>query len=265
MIANKLQYGFIPPAIVPEDYFLGSGKLGSVVLNESGDWRPYLPVYEAQNRGFETNACVSHGVCNSLEILLKFQYNKDNIEKNFSDRYLAVTSKTAPTSGNSPKQVSDAVRKFGLVDEEIWPHEGVKTLEEFYKPISEKVLQKGQEFLEEYEFGYEYVMPSQLKDALTRSPVGCAVSAWQTNDKGEYIRFGASNHWVVLVAFDTQDRPVIWDSYESAIKTLEKGYVLEYPQIYVLKRKPLPAVEVKKKNWRSQLLLKIRTWLYQNF
>jgi len=258
MIANKLQYGFIPPAIVPEDYFLGSGKLGSVVLNESGDWRPYLPVYEAQNRGFETNCCVSFGALSALEMLHKLQYG---IEPNYSDRFLCKISGTNPNYGNNPKTVSDALRHKGSVSELSWPF----TLEDFWKEIPQEIIDMGAKWLEDFEVGYEYVMPSQLKDALVRSPVGCAVSAWQTNDKGEYIRFGASNHWVVLVAFDTQDRPVIWDSYESAIKTLEKGYVLEYPQIYVLKRKPLPAVEVKKKNWRSQLLLKIRTWLYQNF
>jgi len=70
-------YGFIPPEIDERDFWLGSKKLGSKVINEKGDWRPYLPVFEHQRKNFESNSCVSYGTTSALEILIKFQYNKD--------------------------------------------------------------------------------------------------------------------------------------------------------------------------------------------
>ena len=76
-----------------------------------------------------------------------------------------------------------------------------------------------------------------LKNALKRSPVAVAVSAGQKNELGEYVRFGASNHYVVLVAYDEQDRAIIWDSYDLGLKTLVKDYLLEFAQIYKLTKK----------------------------
>lgn len=92
-----------------------------------------------------------------------------------------------------------------------------------------------------------------LKKALKRSPVGCAVSAWQQNEKGEYVFFGQYNHWCVCVGFDEQDRPLIWDSYDQGLKTLEKGFPLGFPQIYILnkEKKEEKPEEVKKSFWQK--------------
>ena len=179
------------------------------------------------------------------------------MEKNFSDRWLAKMANTDPNSGSTPKTVANTVKHSGLVDEEIWPHEGIKTLEEFYKEIPEDIKEKGLEFLKDYEFGYEYVAQDKIKEALKRSPVSVAVYAWAQNDKGEYIRLGPSGHYVVLVAYDEQDRPIIFDSYESGIKTLEKNYNLEFPQIYVLKKKE----EKPKESFWQKLLEAIKKYL----
>ena len=227
--SKKGKFGFIKPEIVPEDFWLGSGLLGSQEINPIGNWIPCLPEFELQNRGNETNCCVSFGTLSALEMLYKFQY-KD--EPNYSDRFLCRASDTDPNGGNNPKKVSDTLRHNGTVPEEEYPF--VLDLQEFFQTIPENIKTQGIDWLKNYEVGYEYVQPNDLKNALRRSPVGCAVSAWQQNDKGEYIKFGASNHWVVLVAFDEKDRPVIYDSYESKLKTLAKDFVLDFPQIYKL-------------------------------
>ena len=88
-----------------------------------------------------------------------------------------------------------------------------------------------------------------LKKALLRSPVGVAVSAWQKNGEGEYIKFTNWNNYVVLVAYDEQDRAVIWDSYEESLKTLAKDYELEFAQIYMLNRE-----KVVKQSWWEKLI-----------
>lgn len=249
-----MKYGFIPPQIVSEDYWLGSGKLGTQVINLTGDWTEFLPKFELQNQGNETNACVSFGTLSALEILHKFHFKK---EINKSDRFLAKSSNTDPNVGNTPKQVSETLRKAGCVEEVDYPF--VLDLQEFYKEIPQETKDLGLEWLKEFEWGYEWVDKDKIKEALKRSPVGVAVQAWQQNEKGEYIRLGASNHWVVLINFDKQDRPVIWDSYESGIKILEKEYELEYPQIYVLKKKIII-----KENWFDKIIKWFRSIIKSN-
>ena len=122
-------FGFQPPIIEESDFWLGSGKLGSQIINEKGDWRPYLPVFEKQNKGNETNCCVSFGTLSALEILHKFLYG---VEPNYSDRFLCKISDTGP-NGNDPKKVSNALRHCGSVPEEEYPF--VIPLDEFFKEI----------------------------------------------------------------------------------------------------------------------------------
>ncbi|NQS88354.1 hypothetical protein HQ584_00980 [Patescibacteria group bacterium] len=227
---NK-KYGFIPPEIVSEDFWFGSKKLGSKIINPSGDWQRYLPVMEQQNILFEPSACVSFGITSALEMIHNLLWQ---VEPNYSDRYVAKISDTDPDAGNTPKKVSEAIREYGTVPEEDWPM--TKTLEEYYKDIPVSIKDIGEEWTENYGFGYEYTDADKLKEALKRSPVGCAVSAWEQNEAGEYVFFGQYNHWCVCVAFDEQDRMIVWDSYDSGLKTLEKGFPVGFPQIYMLNR-----------------------------
>ena len=250
-------YGFQPPVIEESDFWLGSGKLGSQIINEKGDWTAYLPAMEWQNKGNETNCCVSFGTLSALEILHKFLYG---VEPNYSDRFLCKISDTGP-NGNDPKKVSNALRHCGSVPEEEYPF--VIPLDEFFKEIPPEIVDMGKSWLKNFEVGYEYVAKDKLKEALKRSPVGCAVQAWNQNELGEYIRLGASNHWVVLVAFDEFDRPIIWDSYDKGIKILEKGYELDFPQIYTLKKKQDIEVQKfyeKEKNWFIGILKRLFKW-----
>ena len=239
-------YGFKPPEIVPEDFWLGSGKLGSTVLNEKGDWRDYLPELEIQRVNFEPSACVSFGILNSLEIIHKLLWK---VEPNYSDRFTAKMSETDPSSGNTPKKVSESIKNSGLVPEKEWPM--TETLKEYYKDIPISVKDIGKMWIRHFGFGYEWVDKTKLKEALKRSPVGVAVSAWEMNNKGEYVYFGTWNHWCVLVAYDELDRPIVWDSYDRGLKTLERNFPFGFPQIYTLKKK-----EEKKEseNWWSIII-----------
>ena len=74
---KKQNHGFIAPEIVESDFWLGSGKLGSIVLNEKGNWVSFLPIMEQQRIDFETNSCVSFAITSALEMLIKLKYNKD--------------------------------------------------------------------------------------------------------------------------------------------------------------------------------------------
>lgn len=249
-------FGFIAPTIVPEDYFLGSGLLGSQEINPSGNWLNFLPIFEPQSKTIDVNGCVSFAMNSCAEILHKFLYQT---EPNYSDRFLASISETKPEKGgNTPKKVAVSFRASGAIPETEYPF--VDNLAEYYQEIPQQLKDMGLEFLKNYSWGYEWVDSALLKNALRKSPVGCAVSAWQTNDKNEYIRFGVSNHYVVLVAFDEQDRPIIFDSYEKNLKTLEKNFKLEFTQMYTLTKK---TPEIKKNflrvihNWFLSLLTKL--------
>lgn len=231
-LSKEINHGFIEPEIVESDFWLGSGKLGSIVLNEKGDWRPYLPVMEKQNMGFEPSACVSFGTLSALEMIHKLLWA---VEPNYSDRFLAKMSDTNPYEGNSPKKVSNTIKDCGTVKEKEWPM--TETLAEYYKDVPICIKDIGKIWRKHYGFGYEYADKSQLKEALRRSPVGVAVDAWNKNDKGEYIKLRGWNHWCVLVFIDEQEKNYVWDSYDENIKILEKGYDLGFPQIYTLKKR----------------------------
>ena len=243
-IKLQQQYWFIAPEIVPEDFWLGSGKLGSVIINEKGNWIPYLPMLEHQRKLIETNSCVSFGTLSALEILYKFFWET---EPNYSDRYISKMSGTDPYSGNNPKKVSATIREYGNVAEEKWPFPKELSIEEYFKEIPESIKDAGKEWLSQFEYGYEWVSKEKLKSALQRSPVGVAVSAWQQNENGEYIKFSDWNHWCVLVSYDEYDRPIVWDSYDEGLKTLERDYDFGFPQIYKISKKQ-PIEQIKNEN-----------------
>ena len=256
---NNKNYGFKPPVMVPEDFWLGSGKLGSVDLNPQGDWRPYLPQLEHQRKKIETQACVSFGTLSALEMIHKLLYF---VEPNYSDRFIAKMSETDPNGGNTPKKVSETIKHAGTIPEMDYPF--ADSLGEYYQDVPSTLKYLGKVWLGKYGFGYEWVAKDKLKEALPRSPVGCAVNAWNQNEKGEYIRLGSSNHWCVLVAYDEADRPVIWDSYDEGLKTLEKDYELDFPQMYVLKKKEI-AQGKKKESIATAIIAALAKWLNDIF
>jgi len=231
-------FGFIPPIISPTDYFLGSKKLGSVDLNPSGNWKLSLPRFEPQRKREETSACVTFTILSDIETLEKFQYG---VEPNYSDRYIAKLSGTLPNSGNTPKAVCETIRKYGLVNEEDWPF--VEDINEYYKEVPLDLIEKGKKWLERYDFGYEYVKENQIDIALKRSPVSVAVYAWSQNEKSEFIRLGASNHYTLHFLKDDFGRLLVFDSYENPyLKTLAKDHDVEFAQMYVLKKKENPII-----------------------
>jgi len=242
-IKTKINYGFIPPVVESSDFFLGSKKLNTEIINPSRNWKIDLPRFEAQNKGQETSACVTFTILSNIETLEKFLYGG---EPNYSDRWIAKMSETDPAGGNNPKKVCETIKKYGLVNEEDYPF--VDDVNEFYKDIPlglyQVLIEKGKKWLEKYDFGYEWVDVNLIDVARERSPISVAVYAWSKNSKKEFIRLGASNHYTLNFVKDTLDRLEVFDSYENPIiKTLAKEHNVEYAQIYKLSKKQ---IEVKK-------------------
>lgn len=217
-------FGYLTePIKIDEDYvFGGLSLLPKTILQENGDWTPYLPQEELQRIKIETQACTSFGTLNCVEIIL----NKLGTNKNFSDRWLAWNAGTDPLSGNTPQRVAETLRKTGVPFQPKWDFTSdIDTPEKFYINPPVKLFDDAKEDFN-YEFGHEYVPTSEfsLRDALRYSPLGVSVSAWQSDGefyvKPEGMR---DNHWCVCYGFDNEKKAWrIFDSYDNS-KKLYKG------------------------------------------
>ena len=138
-------YGLIlePPA--PEDFSFGADRsldikfAGRVVLQPDGDWRGWVPPEEPQAPVYETFACASFGTDNTLEVLLRRQYDRVH---DFSDRFVAKGSGTNPNQGNSPRTVAEFIRHNWAAYESEWPAGDAKTAAEFYGEIPQNLKTK---------------------------------------------------------------------------------------------------------------------------
>ena len=219
---NSHSHGFLfEPPVPGKDYvFGGYTKLKGEVLQADGQWVDYLPEFERQYRnGFETNACVSYGTINAIEILTKRIFVK---EVNLSDRFVAKRSDTDPYSGNTPQKVAQTIREWWSVFEEEYPFDkSIKTVADFYKelPHNLKLLALGRGA--EYSFTYDYVPPSEknLIDALRYSPLGVSVNlALRDGDIYSKPEGWRDGHWVVLIGYEYGKHWWILDSYEPFLK-----------------------------------------------
>lgn len=149
--------------------------------------------------------------------------NPQGFDFNISDRFLGIMAGTT-AKGNDPSNVYEAVRKFGLIPEEMLPwSEDIKTAEDYYSfkgADKEACYRAGREWLSKKSFLHQWVFnPSaplsekinNMKVALKYSPLCVDVYAWQMDDKGFYVRGGQSGHWTTC--YNVKDFEYIFDSY----------------------------------------------------
>jgi len=231
---NK-NYGFIIEEPKKEDYILGSKQLPKIVLQPDGQWGDCLPVFEAQRKKIETMACVSFSALNCLETL---HYKLLGIAYNRSDRFTAKMSGTNPYKGNSMRNVAESVRKHGTVEEKLWDYEYIENLSTYYKTIPDSIIQKGKDWLKEYNVGYEWIYDSGLSiaqkqdrliEALQYSPIQVAVYAYGKQKGGIYIEEGRNaNHAVVIYGYKKGEYWKIFDSYKNEFKKFAWNYNFKY-------------------------------------
>lgn len=228
---ESIRTGLILEPILPEDYqFGGETKLSGEIINETGDWTPYLPTKEQQSySAFDSQSCTSFGTTNAIETLHKKLFG---IEPNYSDRFLSKISGTS-TSGNTPKRVADAWRKQGIVPETDWPFKSTTTTwADFFADIPITILSMAKAWLSLYAVGYEYVNPgyANIKEALKRSPIGASFYAWVKDENGVYYKpeNALDTHWALIIGTYPNGNYKIFDSYEPYIKEVRKD---TYPAI----------------------------------
>ena len=229
--------GYILEPLKDTDFSLGASPLFKKVLQPNGDWSAYLPSDERQSgRGLETMACVSFSFLNCIEALFKRKYDMD---VNFSDRFLAKASGTSQ-NGNLQSRVADTARKVGLINESDYPS-GVDDFSwnEYYKPLTQNLLDKARGFLNDYELGYEALTTTipAMREGLKYSPLWVAGSAWADNN-GIYFSFGNPNHCFVLYNIE---QAIAYkhalDTYEPYLKKLGVDFQIYYPKILTLNKK----------------------------
>lgn len=248
-------YGYKPDIQKPEDYVLGGiTKLPREILQADKDWTPFLGVKEYQNLNqIEPFACVSFSVLNCAEILIKRKYGLD---RNYSDRFLAMTSGTQE-GGNSPNAVAQSLHKEGVVLQDVWPFDqSIDSFEKFYSPIPQGIIDLAKEFLDEFDFKYEKV-PSNHKsisEALTYSPVLISVSAWFERNGLYYRPEGfIDNHATTLIYEREGEFRRVFDSYadgqdDPALKDVEWEALPQQCMRFWISRKE------KKVSWFIRLL-----------
>lgn len=240
LIYEVKNYGYKPDDILLQEHYVLGGytKLKGQILNFSGDWFSYLPKVEVQHtKDFDTFGCVSFGVLNQIEMIYKLLTGK---ERNYSDRYTYITSKTIPNGGNSPHIVLESIRKSaGLLLEELLPFDNsIRTIEQFNspRPMTKELLEKGQDWWLENSLGHEWVFTGneplkerqeRLLSALKYSPVGISVYAWvYDSDKRWYVKpYGVfDNHYTIVIKRRDDGAWIVFDSYEENTKVLDPNY-----------------------------------------
>lgn len=212
------------------EFVYGKAQMPFISYNESGDWRPWLPMYEAQADLYETNGCPVWGSQNALEIFHKFMYA---YEPNYSELYTYLLTPVNPKKGANPHNAMEAIRKYGLIEHKLF--ELPRKRSDFLKAkVTPAMLKKGEEWKKQYTFMHEWLWETRpanwkeiLKDALKTSPVGITVTAWHEQG-GLYVSNGMPNtHWCVLVHIDENGVMYCFDSYDHSLKKLHPDHSIE--------------------------------------
>lgn len=245
-----INHGFIKPTVKPEEHVLGFSPTPQPILRPDGQWIDLVPVSEQQfTKSFDTFGCTVFGTLNCLEILKK-QINLQ--EENFSDRFTYIASETRPP-GNDPQVVAESIRKAGTVLESSLPFsQDISSLEEFVSIDDSKMgelIMEGLNWIKKYGFKHDWVFKealplpvkqAKLMEALTLSPIGISVRAWQMGEKGLYYKNPGEEdtHWCALVGYVKGSHWVVFDSYPnvqgSSIKLLEWDYDFGFAKRYFL-------------------------------
>jgi len=240
---NKL-YGFIPPTeVLPEQYVFGDGRLTGKVLRIDGQWNDFAIINERQSRGnFDTCACVVFSILNVLEYLIWTLYNE---KVNYSDRWIILKAGVR-CPGSDPHKVCEAIRKWGIVDEEDLPF--VDNENEFYNISPEKMAElekKGQDWLKRFSFGHEWLSKGErisletIKQSLTFAPLPIGVVGW-FEDNGFYVRPEGikDNHFTTIRNYEESRFHGAKDSYEPFDKKLVWGYGYYWAKRITIEKKP---------------------------
>jgi hypothetical protein len=239
----------------PKDFVAGIfSPLPDDVELETGDHTPFIAQpHEMQLRfGHDYAACTDFA---ALDVIENIIFRKFGVRVNYSERWLAITSELTQ-NGNSLWNVAEAIRKYGLVPEEMLPWTAEEdTFEKFVYVGPEKrdeCLATGKKWLEEYFFGWEWTYDDfghGHEWALKRSPL-YAASLYASEAgkdpvtgiyKTQLPNSPLTTHAIGFLHQTPEKLKDIDDSYATQLKRLASDFRIPIAQrFYIAKRKPDP-------------------------
>lgn len=246
---TQIAKNFIYPQIKEQDYKFGSGQLAGEVLRPDGDWRDYLPPTEDQRRnGIESSSCYIQATQHALATLQEEQFNiKDS---NYSERFNFILS-GGTEQGGDPLKGAQSIRDDGVIPDALLPFSDLITSwQEFasFKDGEETYCKKiGEEFRQNWDFGYDIVFWRELKvetkykllkEALKYSPIPMSVYGW-VEENGFVVKTDelVDNHLTLCVYIDDANRPYFFDTYEPFIKIGQPFYNSDFAMRLSVKKK----------------------------
>ena len=235
------QYGLVIGKEDPNAYILGGGMLPRVILQEDGNWGPFLPVYEPQfNDKYDSYGCTVWATENCIETMLERLHPN---EWNFSERFIYILANISPP-GADPHHVMEVIRENGLIPNDLLPM--TPNYEDFLKPkpMTDALLEEGLKF--GYEVRHEYLWKfgdnptkeerlKKIKEALQYSPLAVSVTAW-FEENGVYVDNGQPNtHLTELFAIGEKGY-MVFDSYDQSIKVLSFDHNIGMAKRFHLER-----------------------------
>ena len=232
LVLKKNPFGYIEDKKDKRDFLFGTGKLEDTIINESGNYDKFLPVFEPQSRLFDTMACWVFGTLNCLETMHICKYGE---EKNWSDREVSIGG-GGTQNGGMPREAIEFARTKGLIPEEMLPFsDSIRSWWQYHSPdpLPKKYLDEGLKWLQDYSVGYEYVKTNYgwvqkfkqlfgfnnqeiLKQALKRSPLGVSVYAWKFRNGIAYKNtWDRDNHWIMLYGYEDGKYWKLYDHYDN--------------------------------------------------
>jgi hypothetical protein len=211
------------------DYILGSSPVIKKEINTN--WKDWKPEHEIQaKRYFDTVSCVSYSATDVIEYLFTWALNNNQISQadvkwlkdngyfkngliNFSDRFVAILGETTK-AGAFQYKVGDAIRKYGLIPQDMLPTtDDIKSFEEYIGfEITQEMLDLGKEFIKRFPINYEWAFNI---DALKYAPIQVCVS--YADGEGILCPTSKVNHAIVAINA-TDDYIEVDDSYQRQFK-----------------------------------------------
>jgi hypothetical protein len=225
--------GVLPIKIKPTDWISGVEGITYQEVLPSGDWTPYLPTYEPQEKIAKTQACVTYSMWNSIETQIKFH---DGKETNYSDRYTAKMSNTTK-DGNQLFNPPYSLTHDGWLLEEDYSFPNYATFDEYYAEIPQTLKDKAKKNYENanWTIQYEWINTGNcqpdlevLKYHLKQAPLQIATSY----NAGTCV----AEHAMLL--YKISDYLYIYDSYRGGIIKQPMNYPLPFVLKIVVVPKP---------------------------
>lgn len=208
------------------DYILGSSPVVKEVLNPSLNWKQWSPEHEQQFNYtylYDTLMCVSFSATDVIEYLFTWALHNNRITAsnvkwlqnngyfkngliNFSERFVGTLGDTT-SQGAYQYKVGDAIRKFGLIPQDMFPMANSFNENIDKKKITQAMYDLGAEFIKRFPIQYEWAL--NIKEGLKYAPL--QVCVYYADGTGTLCPTQNPQH--AVVAINATDIIEIDDSY----------------------------------------------------